>query len=265
VNTRRSPFFNLAITIIALSLSAWLAAAQALTSRWKDQDIKIDGDGGEWPVLTTVDHNIAVAAANDAGDLYLALATSDAQRRRQLAIAGLIVWIDAAGGKKETYGIRIPGAGFEMPTGRFGGAAGDGNRAPEPPAPRITYIELLGPRKDDRRRLDLGGESAIAVAAGVSEGTLLYELRVPLVLSSIAQSFAVGAKTDRPVGLGLQIPKPERPEGVTSRGGSGGFGGPGGRGGLGGGRGGGGMRGRGPMEMKELKLWATLTLAHESR
>jgi hypothetical protein len=265
VNTTRSQLFTLATTIIALSLSAWLAGVEPVTSHWKDQPIEIDGSSAEWPVLTPLDDSMAVAAANDARDLYVAVATSDVQRRRQLAMLGLIVWIDVAGGKKETYGIRIPGSGFQMPAGRFGGAAGDAPRAPEPPAPRITYIELLGPKKDDRRRLELRGESAIAVAAGVSEGTLVYEVRLPLAASTPAEPYGIGAKTNRTLGLGLQIPKPERPEGGAPRGGGvGGFGGRGGRGGpdgFGGGRGGGGMRGRGPMEMNELKLWTTLTLA----
>ena len=252
--------FAFAFSTIALSISSWLAAAQTVNSRWKDQEIKIDGAAGEWPVLTPLDDNIAIAAANDTQDLYLAIATSDAQRRRQLAITGLIVWLDAAGGKKETFGIRIPGSGFQMPAGRFGG----GSQPPEPPQPKITYIELLCPGKDDRRRLDLSAESEVTVAAAVNEGTLLYEFRLPLAAASAAQPYGIGATTNRPVGLGLQTPKLEVPQGGGQPGGRGrgGFG----RGGRGdGGFGGGGMRGRGPMQMKELKLWTTLALARESR
>ena len=156
-----------------------------------------------------------------------------------------------------------------MPAGRFGGgASGDGrsSQPPEPPQPTITYIELLGPGKDDRRRLDLSPESEITVAAAVNEGTLLYEFRLPLAAASAAQP-GIGAKMDRPVGLGLQTPKLEVPQGGVQSGG----GGRGGRGGFGrGGRGGGGfgdggMRGRGPMQMKELKLWTTLALARGTR
>jgi hypothetical protein len=270
VKTTCPRFFSFAIAAIALSISAWLAAAETVKSRWKDQAIKIDGVAAEWPVLTALDDNIAAAAANDAQDLYLAIASSDAQRRNQLAITGLIVWLDAAGGKKETFGIRIPGSGFQMPAGRFGGGpAGDGrsSQPPEPPQPKITHIELLGPGKDDRRRLDLSPESEITVAAAVHEGTLLYEFRLPLAAASAAQPSGIGAKMDRPVGLGLQTPKLEVPQG----GGQPGGGGRGGRGGFGrGGRGGGSvgdgrMRGRGPMQMKELKLWTTLALARETR
>lgn len=269
------PKLTVAITAIALSIPAWLAATQAVASRWTDQEINIDGAVSEWPVLTALDENISVAAANDGKNLYLAIATSDAQRRRQLAITGLMVWLDPAGGKKEKYGIRIPGADFQMPGGRFGGARnGDSSQPPEPPQPKITYVELLGPGKDDRRRLDLAAESAIAVAAAVNEGTLLYEFRLPLAESSTTQPYGIGAKTDKPLGFGLQIPTPEFPQGGGQRGG-GGLGGGGrsggGRGGIGGtgrgggGFGGGGMRGRGGAQMKELKVWTTLTLAREAR
>ena len=39
--------FAFAFSTIALSISSWLAAAQTVNSRWKDQEIKIDGAAGE--------------------------------------------------------------------------------------------------------------------------------------------------------------------------------------------------------------------------
>lgn len=76
MNTTYPRFFTFAIAAIALSISARLAAAQTVKSRWKDQTITIDGVAAEWPVLTALDDNIATAAANDAQNLYLAIATA---------------------------------------------------------------------------------------------------------------------------------------------------------------------------------------------
>jgi hypothetical protein len=272
----RSRFGNLsrlAVCLGVLSTGTWLAASQPVASRWKDRDIQVNGDISGWPELTPVDGNISVGAVNDARDLYLAVATSDLQRRRQLTITGLIVWLDAAGGKKETYGIRIPGAGFERVSRSGAPQSGAASRKrstqpPDVPLPQFTYIELLGPGKDDKRRLELAAVPAIAVAGDLADGTLLYEFRLPLARSTDAP-YGIGAKTDRPLSLGLQTPKldapeMERPGGRGFGGGGGGFGG-GDRGGFGGGRRGGdmgGMRGDSPMQaMKELKIWTTLTLA----
>jgi uncharacterized membrane protein YgcG len=244
-----------------------LFATQQITSRWKDKEITVDGLIAEWTELMFVDGGISVAAFNDDRELYLAVATSDPQRRRQFLASGLLVWLDVQGGKKERFGVRLPGNGLQRPDGPPAEFPGDSPDAQprDIPQPNITYVELLGPGKEEKRRVELAGESGIAAGAKVEEGTLLYELKIPLHGGIGAQLYAHGARMDRPVGLGLQTPKLEQRE--RAAGGMGGFGGSTGRGGFGGGRrggGGGGMRGRGE-GMEELKLWTTLTLARGSR
>jgi hypothetical protein len=134
---------------------------------------------------------------------------------------------------------------------------------------------LLGPGKDDKRRVELAVVTAIAVAGAVAEGTLLYEFRLPLSRLSNESPYGIGAKPEQSLSLGLRTPKLDTSDtaptgGRGFGGGAGGFGGGGGgRGGFGGGRTGGDMgdmRGPDPMRaMKELKIWTTLTLAHEPR
>jgi hypothetical protein len=272
-----------AVPILVALAFAPVLTAQGVLSRWRDQPIDVDGKVADWPVMTSVDATVSAAAANDDHDLYLAIGSSDAQRRRQLMAGGLIIWLDAVGGKKETYGVRLPGSGFQMmpaPFGRPGTTArpedsdGPAQRTSDD-TPRITYVELLGPGKDDRRRLELSAESGIAAAMGMNEGMLLYELKVPLEHST-SQPYGVGVKADKALGLGLETPKVDRPaEGRFGKpgGGDGGFGGRGGgfggRGGSGGrgggfdgpGGGGGGMRGADAFQPQPLKLWTTLTLA----
>jgi hypothetical protein len=104
-------------------------------------------------------------------------------------------------------------------------------------------------------------------------GTLLYELRIPLGTVEAENSpYALRARVDRPLGLGLKTPKPEAPAEEPGRGGPEGFGGRG-RGGMGGGMGGmgggggrdggmrGGMAGRGPTPPKAIDRWTKLHLA----
>ena len=85
------------------------------------------------------------------------------RERRLLMATGLMVWIDAGGGKKKSYGIRFPGA--LGPAGGWPGARSAAVRVtrarriarPEPPLPPLTWFELVGPREDDRRRLERRG------------------------------------------------------------------------------------------------------------
>ncbi|MEO5898026.1 MAG: hypothetical protein ABIS06_20250 [Vicinamibacterales bacterium] len=235
--------------------SAWLSASQPIASRWRDKDIAVDGTISEWTELTSFDEGISVAAFNDGRDLYLAVASSDAQRRRQLATAGLVVWLDPGGGKKEVFGVRIPGAAMSLPA--------------------ITYIELWGPGKNDKRRIELSADTGIKIGTALDQGTLAYELKIPLSSPASAQPYGIQASADHPIGLGLRTPKLERLSTGGRDGGMGGMGGRRGGGGMAGGRrggvggrtgGGGGRTGAGGgAQVKDLKLWTILTLARETR
>jgi len=253
--------------VAAIAATFAAAAMPAVTSTWKSQDIVIDGSIKKWPVLTSLPDGIAAAAVNDADNLYLAIVTSDLDRLRQIGSSGVTVWFDPAGGTKEVFGIRIPATGTARPGDRFAGA-GDDAPSRERPQPKVTYVELLGPGKNDARRIELGAEDSIAAAAANNDGTLLVEVKVPIGKGPKDFPYGIGATGDRPVGLGIQAPKAGSTQDGSSsnggRGGSGGFGGRGGRGGRGGygGGGTGGMMQNGSRsQAKELKVWTTLTLA----
>jgi hypothetical protein len=251
-------------TLCAIVLaSAWMLGASDLSSRWKERDIQVDGLIDDWSELTSFNDGLFIAAVNSSRELYLAIATSDTQRRSQLVTTGLVIWLDVDGGKKERFGIRIPGT--EPPrAGSVRGRSADGAPAPQQ---RVTYIELLGPEKETRRRVELAVEPPILAAARIETGTLLYELRIPLGLVEAESSpYALRARVDRPLGLGLKTPKSEARAEEPRRGAMEGSGGR--RGGIGMGRGGGrdgGMRGgmaeRGPAPPKGIDRWTRLRLA----
>ena len=133
--------------------------------------------------------------------------------------------------------VRGPAAGR---TGQEGGPAG-----PKGPAVgTITSIEVLGPGKDDKRRLELAYARTIGldVAARLAEGVLVYELRVPLSATE-AQPYGVKSVPGATIGLGIESAKLQPPGGREGEGGRSGMGGRppgGGGGGTGGGWAGGG-------------------------
>lgn len=175
------------------------------------------------------------------------------------------------------------GRGAQSPPDSSGRGGPGGLATVEP----LRAIEAAGPGKDDRRWVELAYARTIGIdaAARLSEGVLVYEIRLPLAASS-DQPHAVRSVPGALVGLGIETNKLERAgrgdEGGRGRSGGPGGGGPGGPGGGGiggiggggmGGRGGGGMGGgmmggappggaRGGMEQpKPIKIWTVLRLA----
>jgi hypothetical protein len=275
---------SVVVAILIAPVAIVLASKrQVIDSHWRDRDVTIDGDTGEWSgplVPIEENHSLLAAAMNDGHYLYLVLSTSDAAVRRQIFHQGLIVWFDPAGGDKKHFGVKYPvGVPLEQAGGRGGYRRGgyDGERPtsdsgsgdsthptsgdPEP----IDRLEVYGPQKDDAHSYVTTMAPGIAVKTGNVEGYAVYELKVPLEKTADAP-YAIEAKPGAVIGFGLETPKAEQP---THEGRSGGFGGMGGgmggRGGMGGhGGGGGGGRGgeRGGYEPpKPLKMWAAIKLA----
>ncbi len=287
---RRAVLATLVLSAIVAATALGLAAAPPLLkSAWRDRDVKIDGVNDEWQANTTYlqDDQLSVGLLNDGEFLYAMVATSEPRRRLQLLAGGLTLWVDPGGKKKQDFGIVVPGAGFGGGGGGMRqrgqeGESGQGRPDAETALERfnqpITWFELVGPGKDDRRRLELAAGPGIEISRGVHEGMLTYEFKIPLAHSA-AHEYAIETAAGRIVGFGLETPKPEAlrqgGRGEGSRGGVGGGGGGGrigGRGGFGGGMGGGrrggvdggGERGRGGerlQPLKPLKIWTTATLA----
>jgi hypothetical protein len=272
------------MTVLVLVIANPMAAP-ARVSVWGSPSETIDGHADEWTALVPLDiTRVSLGVQNDGHSLYLAIASSDQTRRRQLVIAGLVVWFDAEDKKRRVFGIRVPGTGLP------GSVTGDPQPPTTPPdaapAPRdepqhraqatvppVSYVEIIGPGENDRRRLELEALRSIKVARGQQEGSLVMELQIPLAKNdSIVH--AIGARPGQQIGLGFETPAMERPERAQSGrtgGGRGGFGG-----GIRGGAGGGGMGGRGtggPPQAEvaraerpdPLKVWTSVLLAATER
>ena len=166
----RSQTVRIAAIGLVLSSGAGLGlawAAEKLQSAWRTADIKIDGKNDDWQGGASYleDQRISVGLLNDAEFLYVSVATSDVDRRGQLA-AGLTLWLDATGKKKRTFGLFLPGVrgeGGGRGAGRYGGRGDqvDPDTLAERLNSPVEYFEVLGPGKDDRRRVDLGPASGV--------------------------------------------------------------------------------------------------------
>lgn len=250
------------VAIVLVSpAGAYAGKHQRLESHWRDRAIVIDGDNGDWPgplAELDVKHPIAAAIENDGQSLYLVLSTSDSAVRRQIQREGLIVWFDPSGGDKKHFGIKYPvGIASDEGGSRGGHGHGQGGVPIEPP----NRLEIYGPAKDDAHSFVPEAAQGIAAKVGQVEGYFVYELKLPLAKTS-ETPYAIETKAGSVVGLGLETPKIEHPQGREGGGMGGRGGGMGGRGGGTGGHGGygGGRRGEGS-EAPQIKLWATVQLA----
>jgi hypothetical protein len=313
------------LALVAVLAGMTLAPVQAtaakakLHSQWKDRDIRIDGKDGKdgagaaWAqfVPFSKDSPFVLSLYNNQNFLYLSLRTSDQAARLQLLQRGLIVWFDAEGGTKKRFGIQYPvgelaygvpggrgGRGRGGPARRDDGAEDSGDDEPFARGPdamwiqaeadgRLDNIEVLGPGKDDRRRFILGKVEGIAAKIWSAEGTVTYQLQVPLRVSS-ELPYGIGSMAPGAViGLGLATPEVDSGRSGFTMGPGGGSGGRGGGGRGGGGRGGGGRggggrggggrggggypqggggrggRGAALLSLKPIKDWTTLQLATE--
>ncbi len=232
-----------------------------LNSNWRDREITVDGKNTEWrgAMLFFEEDNISVGLFNDENYLYICMIAEDQFVRIQMMRQGFTLWFDPDGGKEKTFGIKYP-LGMQ--------ASGRGMRRDEQNLERplqalrrpIIELGILGPGKDELKKMPIEEAKGIDIIVEFSSGMLVYELKVPLIQSE-QHPYAIGAEAGSSLGIGLEMSKMERSN--KRRGMSGGRGRGGSMGGMRGGAGGRGMsRGGGRSQMpKPLKIWAVVQLA----
>jgi len=194
-----------AVCCLAAALDPLRAQDRTIASTWRTDSITIDGSMTDWPSLVRVDDGPAVAAQNDDGTLLLVVASDDERVREQLA-TGLILWIDPAGRRGQTFGVRLEGVRPPPITGAGAAPAAD----PLADTVLMTHdaFDLLGPARLQRRLIEDPEAAGMQLATGVEHGMIAYELRIPL-RDSAATPYAIGAGPGARLGLGLETP--ERP------------------------------------------------------
>jgi hypothetical protein len=260
-----------------------VAAAERphFVSKGPDKAITVDGNYDDWygALQPFGADPVAIQFLNDGEFLYVRLTASDPGVRRQIVRQGMTVWFDPGGGTKKKFGVRYPVVLQSGPDaeGRGGPGGRRGRRGEGPPpdedGPPRDRVDIIGPGKDDARSMTRSHLSGLEVTIRPEQGTLQYELKVPLAKSA-DHPYAIETAPGKTIGVGVETEKMQQRSFGTDRGG--GFGGGGGGGGMGGGgrgrggaggmggRGGGGRRGgtdqRQLEPLKPLKTWGTVAI-----
>ena len=200
----------LAICLVLLSaLITGCGSTTDLSSSWSSSAVAVDGSAGEWSShLTNLkDTHVSLGIQNDQDFLYICLMSAEPQFRRQVLGLGLKVWFESESG--QTFGVRYP---IGMLKRRAQGSLStDGNRDPgqrERMEQSLQDLEILGPGKEDRNLLSILQAPGISVKLGGSEGSVIYELKVPLRRSH-DHPYAVGVALGSTVKLAIQTGKLE--------------------------------------------------------
>ena len=193
---------------------------------------------------------------------------------------GFTIWLDGEGGKNKSFGIRYPlgmmksgvsvrelGFGARQPKGEL-----DVGRFRELMEQSLSELEIVGPEKNDVRRMSIEQVEGIDIEVGNTTGRFVYELKVPLDRDE-NHPYAVGVESMATVSIGFEtaeIDMSEMRAGMEERmggmrGGGRSDGGRTGGGRMGGGMRGGGVRGGTRPEMPEpLKVWIAVHLASDT-
>ena len=248
--------FLLALTFFACSSSL------ELTSKWTNQELQITGDQSHWKDATIdiAGPDVSVGVKNDNANLYVCLITANRATQLQILGLGCITWFDVGGKKERTFGIGFPVSGLLQ-----------GRRFPTRENPEELQrlidaaqrqLEIRGPGEGERHRLSERDVPGIEVHLGYVDGTLTYELKVPLQKTK-DNPYAVQADMTKPLSVCFETGdlaeamkgQPAVSSPSQSAGGSRG------RGGRGGGSTGQGLGGDMP---EPLKHWVTVHLANGS-
>lgn len=248
-------------------------------SVWAENNIDIDGSITDWqeiPVISTDDNILNFKLCNDNDYLYTVFYSRDMSLGGQIKMTGVKLWIDSTGGKKKKTGLFFSG-GPELSPMRDS-AQPEGPLQPRKselsPKNRSANMEFMEKDKftiiDDEGDVDVLSKSGIngpAIEYGTSDGTIIYELKIPLRIKGL-ESYAIRANPGDEISVCLEMQGRGKPEGMEGKRPEGGPP-PGGENMTGGGTppGGGGGPGRGmppgremPKETKK-EIWLKILLA----
>ena len=230
------------LALFALTFSLF-AQSDVSRSRWKTQDIKVDGNDKDWgKTLNFFDSGSGLwyAISNDNQNLYMVFSVSDQMKMRKLIRSGWSIELSSKEKKRKFKtmlsfpAVQMRGKGFQPGTNEMENRA-EANlmiKDYESQMPALTLNGFLSGQSE----LKLNDHKDIQVAIGAnSEQNLIYEIAIPL--KDLMPETLI--QKDELITLNVNVNTMTRPGG----GGNGNYGG--GRSGGGGGRSGGGMSGGG--------------------
>jgi len=200
------------LILLIITLFMFGCSTLELNSNWREREITVDGGNTDWlgAMYYLEDENISVGLLNDDNYIYICMIAENNFIRTQVMGQGFKLWFDPDGNREKTFGIGFPlgrqnNQRKEMMM-RFREEAADQEKIREYSEKSLTELEILGPGKDEKKRIQVKDIKGIEIVLDVSGGLLVYELKVPLHYSE-QNPYAVGVKAGDLIGIGMETPK----------------------------------------------------------
>lgn len=182
-----------------IALSACSPGKQ-MTSNWQQEQIQMKGDLSFWrsKVFEIPDKKFGVGFANDDKFMYVCLTTDDRSKIFQILRNGFIVWFEPESGNYKPFGIKYPLVNvFDKPQQpeQFNGTEMPGENVQRNFSKMLenqNEFEVVNEDKYPLLALPLVNKEGIEAKLSISDGRLIYELKVPLAAAK-QYSFAAGA------------------------------------------------------------------------
>jgi hypothetical protein len=245
------PLVVFIILLVTLACGGKIYVVESLRAQ---RDIVVDGKADEWQGALSFleDEELFVGFMNDQNNLYVCLRAGSERSPARLMRQGLTVWFDPAGGKNKALGINYP---LEGPIGgrnRQGMMARPDEAQERKPRDLPAELEILRSesKSPETKTLDQAKKEGLEVKANITEGSFVYELKIPLVISE-GQPVGIGVQPNGVVGVLFETGKLDqsRMQGRPP-------------GGMGGGRGGARMMRNMP---EPIKIWTRVRLVQAEK
>ncbi len=255
----RIPCLIVLATGVLLLTAVGCSGSLELSSRWTNQGLALTGDASHWKdtTLEIRGPEVSVGVKNDSDNLYIGLITSNSATQLQMLALGCTVWFDTAGKYSKTFGIQFPVSGL-LQGRRFPTQENQGEIRRLVDAAQ-GQLAVCGPGENEQHRLSLRNAGGVEARLAYVDGTLVYELKMPLQKNK-KRPYAASADLTKPLLVGIETgdlaAALRAQQGV-----SGSSQGAGGRGGRSGGRSEGSSSGSGIDMPDPIKHWITVHLS----
>ncbi len=214
-----SKYLLLGTMLISIILTFNSCGDVELTSTWRNNEIKIDGNRLDWKdnIKFLKDEGVGVGILNDNHNLYLCLTLNDQSKMFPILRNGFTVWFDSPNNDKKTIGIEYPLSKKSGDISRRLNREDMGEGQNFNPQNMINRIiknqkEFLVVNKDKFPLTEhwIGSDSTIQVKMGFHDYQLVYELKIPLADSAARNLYYVDAKPGQTLKIGFQTGEIER-------------------------------------------------------
>jgi len=210
-NLKNSLFICAAIAALII---AGCGSSIEIASKWRTQNIVIDGKNTEWEGgVYLKEANAVINVYNDANYIYVGIISPDRQLSRKVIMNGLIVWLDRTGSESKDFGIKFPiGAvnqDMEMPP------QGEQENFDRPDRMEnheqmdemfmkgLSEYEIMGHGGKVESRQQIIEKNGIEVKIGREAEKFVYELKMPMkIFGDIL--YAVGTDTGKVISVGFE-------------------------------------------------------------